>query len=175
MASDRRNGDDVADHVRADVQTRLDHYFRRHADWLGRAIRQRFSGAAIEPDDIVQEAYLRFARYAEGDRAHRPRALLLAIASNLARDALRRARRAGGSAGISSDPHELPFEPDQYEQLLLKQLILALPPPYREVFLLSRFTAMTYEDIARHCGISVKTVEWRMSKALALCNQALGR
>jgi DNA-directed RNA polymerase specialized sigma24 family protein len=104
-----------------------------------------------------------------------PRALLLAIASNLARDALRRARRAGGSAGISSDPHELPFEPDQYEQLLLKQLILALPPPYREVFLLSRFTAMTYEDIARHCGISVKTVEWRMSKALALCNQALGR
>ena len=43
--------------------------------------------------------------------------------------------------------------------LQLKEVILSLPAPYREVFVMSRFGALTYEEIAHHCGLSVKTVE----------------
>lgn len=154
------------------VADRVDGLYRRYASWLRRTLRHRFGAANEEAEDLVQEAYLRLARYSDAARDHHPRALLLAIARNLLRDARRSAahRHRWVPPHRAVEPGELlPVEPDQAEQLLLKQIILGIPPAYRDVFILSRFTPMTYEDIARHCGLSVKTVEWRMSKALEHC------
>ena len=47
--------------------------------------------------------------------------------------------------------------------------LLALPEAERQVLLMSRFEGMPHAAIARALGISVKTVEWRMSRALARC------
>ena len=44
--------------------------------------------------------------------------------------------------------------------------IAELPDRRREVFELSRYEHMTYAEIAAHLGISVKTVETQMSRAL---------
>lgn len=151
----------------------LDGLYRRYAGWLGGVLRRQLGAQSGAAEDLVQETYLRAARVEIDHGGNRPKALLRQIAINLARDHMRRHVIRGG-LHIGGDEAERAFErmahaPDQEQQLMLKQVVLGLPAIYRDVFLLSRFTDMTYDEIARHLGISVKTVEWRMSKALALC------
>jgi RNA polymerase sigma-70 factor (ECF subfamily) len=52
---------------------------------------------------------------------------------------------------------------------MLEQLILKLPPPLREVFLLSRFGGLSNVEIAQRCNLSVKRVEARITKARTMC------
>jgi RNA polymerase sigma-70 factor (ECF subfamily) len=117
---------------------------------------------------------LRISRYVDADAERHPQSLLLRIAVNLARDQMRR-NAVRGSPEPANDESmlELAVAADQHEAALLKQAILALPPIYRDVFVLSRFKGLTYEEIASHVGVSVKTVEWRMGKALAMCAERL--
>lgn len=48
----------------------------------------------------------------------------------------------------------------------LRQALLAVPQGARDIFLMSRQRGLTYGEIARTLGISVKTVETQMSRAL---------
>lgn len=56
----------------------------------------------------------------------------------------------------------------------IDQSISQLPERCRLVFSLSRFEDMSYQEIADHLGISIKTVENQISKALRLLREALG-
>ncbi|MCL3781426.1 RNA polymerase sigma-70 factor [Prolixibacteraceae bacterium JC049] len=51
--------------------------------------------------------------------------------------------------------------------------IASLPEDIREVFLMSRLEEMKYREIADKLGVSVKTVEAKMSKALSLLRNDL--
>ena len=51
---------------------------------------------------------------------------------------------------------------------LLEEGLDRLPPRCREVFVLSRMSKLTYQQIADTLGISVKTVENQMGKALSV-------
>lgn len=55
----------------------------------------------------------------------------------------------------------------------IKQVIQNLPEKCREVFELSRFEGKKYNEIAAQLGISVKTVETQMSKALQILREEL--
>ena len=48
----------------------------------------------------------------------------------------------------------------------IEKAIQSLPPAMQEVFVLHRFDGLSYKEIAHLKGVSVKTVESRMSKAL---------
>ena len=58
----------------------------------------------------------------------------------------------------------------QFEELRIKidDTISKLPPEIIETFKLSRFEEMSYKEIAQRQGISIKTVESRISKALRI-------
>jgi RNA polymerase sigma-70 factor (ECF subfamily) len=146
---------------------------QRHAGWLAGLLRLRYGRDAAE--DLVQETWLRAAQHDPAKPIRHPRAWLLRIAMNAARDQHRR-RQARPNLLDPAGPaalEQLPAAADQAEALLLKQVVLALPAPLRETFLLSRVAGLTYEEIAEHQGVSRKTVEWRMTKALALCAERL--
>ena len=56
---------------------------------------------------------------------------------------------------------------------LLTQSIALLPPKCREVFLLSRISKLSYQQIAESQGISIKTVENQIGKALRVIREFL--
>ncbi len=151
----------------------LEEKFRRLSPWLERTLRYRYGGTT-DVEDIVQESFLRLARYAPERRRLYPQALLLRIAGNLARDRHRQALARGHGRHVPIDSPSfadslLATPADQHAQIAIKQAIMNLAPPLRDVFMLARFTPMTHAEIAARLGISTKTVEWRMSKAMALC------
>jgi len=100
----------------------------------------------------------------------------LRIASNLAADRtarrFHRSRHAHEVGQLEGWGFEMPAQADE---VLAKQLVLGLPVPLRDVFVLSRFGGLTNSQIGEQLGISPKTVEWRMTKALAHCAAQLRR
>ena len=55
----------------------------------------------------------------------------------------------------------------------IQEALAALPGRCREVFLLNRFEGLRYQEIAERLGISVKTVEAQISKALRILRDQL--
>ncbi|WBO24307.1 RNA polymerase sigma factor [Sphingomonas abietis] len=157
-----------------DVAT-IDGLYASHAGWLRGVLRHRLRLQNAEAEDIVQDTYLRLMDVPARAIQH-PKALLSRIALNLFRDQRRRdAVRAKHRAGAS---HDAPIDPsrslsEQETRVELERLVLGIPELYREAFVLSRFGRKSHKDIAALLGISVKTVEWRISKAVEHCTARL--
>lgn len=137
----------------------VDQIYRQHGGWLVAFLRRRFG--AQEAEDLAQEAYIRTV----GARTEirNPRAFLARVALRAARELAQ--QKANRLPVCQADDRDAPTLPDQMEALFLKQAVLALPPDLRTVLLLSRFGGLTNDEIAQRCGISVKRVEARMTKA----------
>ncbi|MGE6694809.1 MULTISPECIES: RNA polymerase sigma factor [Sphingobium] len=158
------------------VEMSVDQWYQRDADWLQRLLRRNFRLQPAEADDIAQDTWLRLLRNPPR-RVNHPRAFLSHIAANLFRDRKRReqVRADHRHVTVANDmewagPAALGEQEAEYE---LARIIVDLPDTYRDVFVLSRFRRMTNMDIAAHLGISVKTVEWRIGKAIDLCMRRL--
>ncbi|MEM6347345.1 MAG: RNA polymerase sigma-70 factor [Bacteroidota bacterium] len=72
----------------------------------------------------------------------------------------------------SGSPEEV-LEAFELEERI-REAIAALPDRCREAFTLSREEGLSYQEIAQRMGISPKTVEVQISKALKLLRQKLG-
>jgi RNA polymerase sigma-70 factor (ECF subfamily) len=129
-------------------------------------------GGGEATDDIIQEAFIRLHQLSREDQ---DRGLLVRIASNLLRDRWRSQTRRDRPAYKATLGVHAPASTnaDQFEYVLLRDIVRSLSPLQREVFVLHRFGGKTYAEIAAILGISVKAVERRMSEALAHCTEAL--
>ena len=154
---------------------------RRHHDSLIKFLRRRLS-IADDADDVAQEAYIRMMKYEGSTEIKSPSAMLFRIALNVANDHGRAAQSRRASDHHDIDEYQLVSEQPSAERSvlagqsldLLLEVIEALPPKCKQVFLLSRAHGMTYSEIARHCGISVKMVEKQISRAVAACLEKVG-
>lgn len=171
-------GSSTIDPIVINHDTSLEEQYRELSPWLSRRLRHRL-GNQCDVDDLVQESFIRFGRYDRQSRSRHPRALLIRIAGNLVSDEQRRARARGIDRQVAFDEHTLGprllTAADQEATLSLKRAILNLPAGIREVFILARFSPMTQVEIGQALRISVKTVEWRLAKAVRMCLDELGR
>lgn len=137
-----------------------------------------------DAQDAVQESLVRLARYRHREPSASWRPLLYRIAANVAIDQQRIAttHRAAAHVPYERVLHAVPSDglaPDEQldrQQLLTRmwEVVNALPPRCRDIYLLSRVEGMSQRQIAETYGISVKAVEKQMTRALSTLRRELG-
>lgn len=133
--------------------------------------------------DIIQETFIRIWDHRGGVDPDRPLlGYAVRISSNLVRDAGRRrmVRERHGSALLSRAPSE-GDDPEQAARLSMLQERLEeviandLPEKCRTVFILSRFEGKSTKEIAGLLGLSTKTVENHIGRALKVLRKKFKR
>lgn len=129
-------------------------------------------------EEIVQDVMLELWRRRESLVLSGPlRAYLQQAARNRALNRLRQARTAQrGEIYVRGPTESPPADADVVStelRLAAEKAIASLSAPQREVFEMNRQRGMTYSEIAEQLGISVKSVEARMGRALKLLRDQL--
>lgn len=147
-----------------DARVRVDLLYRDHAAALRRRLRARL-GSSEEANELLHDAFARLlgARPLRGMRE--PGAFLNRIVRNLLIDRAR--RRSARPVHVTIDSECDSAVPPEQEQALeleqmrrrYKQVIAALPPRMRHVFVLHRLEGLSYKEIAERLDISTRTVE----------------
>jgi RNA polymerase sigma-70 factor (ECF subfamily) len=126
----------------------------------------------IEPDDVVQEVFLRVVRHMPTLRdAERIEAWLFQIARNTLRDALRaRQRRDGRTDALEMDvPDEADPEDLRAAELelapCLTPMVSRLAEPYRTAIELTSVQGLTQTEAAKRVGVSVSGMKSRVQRA----------
>lgn len=150
-----------------------------HEPALRRFLRIRLSG---HPDyeDLVQDTFVRLARQedlarklSQGESS--TRSYLFSIAANLVNDRHRQlATRQSHDEKLANEPRSYQFGASaedhvaQRQQLkLVRKALAGLNAESRDAFVLSRFEAMSYREIAERMSISVSMVEKHIIRALS--------
>lgn len=143
-------------------------FFREHQPAVLNYVHRLSGGNRTLAEDVAQQVFLSFWTHRNEYDLEKPvTPLLLTMARNAWLNAAKREEYRKTSElkedGASGVDHSL--ESKELERAIEKALG-ALEEPIREVFILSRYHGMKYAEIAQVLGISVKTVEARLSRGL---------
>jgi RNA polymerase sigma-70 factor (ECF subfamily) len=156
----------------------LDYLFRRYYTELCRAAYRILLDAAAA-EDVVQEVFVTLWRQrTRTPQIEQPGPYLRRAVRNRALNY----RRDHGLRALDLDQAPEPMTPpdetgrplDQADlDRLVERAVAALPERSRLVFVLSRYEDLSQKEIAAQMGISVKTVENQMTRALRLLREYL--
>jgi RNA polymerase sigma-70 factor (ECF subfamily) len=125
----------------------------------------------IEPDDLLQDVFLRVVRNFRSLRStDRPEAWLFQIARNAVNDSLRaRLRRDGRTDSLENDFEATPDEADvpaaQAELApCLTAMVQRLAEPYRTAIALTSVEGLTQAEAAKRAGISISGMKSRVQR-----------
>jgi RNA polymerase sigma-70 factor (ECF subfamily) len=131
-------------------------------------------------EDVVQEAYLRAARYFDGFRGGDGRPWLLSVVRRASFDWLAK-HRAHAAVSYNEDIHDQGDESSNPEQLAIRNVdqanvreaLAELPPELREIIVLREIEGCSYQQIAVVADIPVGTVMSRLSRGREKLRQRL--
>ena len=159
---------------------RLTRSFLEARDDLLRFLKRRGRQSAAE--DIVQNVWLKLReRGGDPQSWQEPRAVLFTTASNLKIDTYRRettAQEALSREAAAAEVDRPDLDPEAQADAAgrlerLSTALAQLPPQCREAFLMNRIDELTHAEIATRLGVSTKTVQRHIERALRLCVQVL--
>lgn len=126
----------------------------------------------IEPDDVVQEVFLRVMRHLPSLRdAERIEAWLFQIARNTLNDAMRaRQRRDSRTDALEIDlPADAEIEDVRAAEAelapCLTPMVARLAEPYRQAIELTSVSGLTQAEAAKRAGVSVSGMKSRVQRA----------
>lgn len=143
-------------------------FFREHQPGILNYVHRLSGGNAGLAEDVAQQVFMNFWTHRNEYDLDKPvTPLLLTMARNAwlnlaKREEYRRTSELKEDGATAVD-HGL----DRKElEKAVEKALAKLDEPVREVFVLSRYHEMKYSEIAQMLGISVKTVEARLSRGL---------
>lgn len=159
-------------------ELRLSAWFRAWDRPLLRFLSRR-GATNEEAEDFMQEAYLRLLRMDDRDLVRNPQAYLFKIAGNLLSEWRMRAAQARphGPAPLevlAAEENPLSDLEKMEEQRLIHDALEGLPSVTRKVLLLQAHEDMSYDQIARHLGLTRRMVKRHMLNGYSALRSRLG-
>lgn len=163
----------------ANVDFTIEKLFRDERRGILRYLSRRVEGQD-DAQDVLQEAFVRLVSARPAALVERPEAYLQRIVQNVVIDRFRRSRSQPVTGPLwDDDDAVMSIAPQQSwaieaEDAMEKyrHVLAELPTRTREIFELNRVDALTYPEIAARYGVTVKAIEYHMSKALQQLHQA---
>ncbi|MBV7418866.1 sigma-70 family RNA polymerase sigma factor [Comamonas sp. CMM03] len=148
--------------------------YRDHHGWLRDWLRAKL-GCSHNAADLAHDTFLRLLSRRERVELVDPRAYLTTIAHGLVVDFhRRRALERAYLASLAALPE--PQTPSPEERAIVLEALVAIDamldgmkPGVRQAFILSQLEGLTYAQIAAQLGVTVRTVNNYMLKALEHC------
>jgi len=156
-----------------DVPPLLSQWSRQYHAALARYFRRRMPASA-DPEDLVQEVFLKLAKRDDLALIEAPERYLFHAAANVLKDwRRRRTTRAADSHDTITDaiddgaisPEREVIGRDQLGRLI--QALEAMPERTRAIFMLYHFEHLPHAEIASRLGVAVRTVEDHVARANA--------
>jgi len=163
------------------IRERLDRLARRYYAPLTSFFRKRTRNAQ-EVQDLVQQVFLRLAQHGELGAVRNAEGYLFQTAANTLKDHIRNATvRDRFMAGQKEQLHDENGSDFSSERVLLgregtellARTLRELPDRTRDILMLRCFEGLKYAEIARLQGLSVRSVEKHLQRALAHISKAL--
>ena len=170
--------DDLIERLRRGDEAAFDAIFRAWYPSLVRAAESLVRSRAVA-EEVVQDVMLELWKRRENIATDSsPQAYLFQSTRNRSLNYLRHQRverdaepQLSRDEGVESTAHSLVVEGEIH--VAMKRAVDRLPVRCREVFELSRTHQLKYSEIAEVLGISIKTVEAQMGKALRILREEL--
>ncbi len=138
---------------------------------LMRAMTAYLAGSTVDPEDIVQEAFLKaYQNFDSFEGKSGMYTWIYSIARNLSIDEFRKRKYERLLHSVPSDELELAsdtFAPDEQREeiLILRKAIAMLPEIFRSVVLMKIIDGMSYPEISEVTGVNEQTLKNRMFRA----------
>jgi len=173
----------MADHFFTTFDSLYQHYFNRSARFV-----RSYLHDAQAAEDIASECLIKLWEKMKTAELNDVRSYLFVTLKNRALDYLKREKLRHAavkdmserlnrelelriSTLASLDPQDI-FSADV--RRIIEETLEELPEKTRAVFLMSRFGGQNYKEIAADLGISVKGVDYHISKAMSAFKASLG-